>query len=76
MSKFKIENIERGSGIFAGSAGIFNWTGISFELSKKILNLCKERVNEDDILSKFYYRSNSINTQIFSWRLAVDWSIR
>jgi len=55
ISRFQLTKIEKGIGMFSGSALIFNWTGISFGLSKRILDLCKDRIDGDDIESRLYY---------------------
>ena len=70
ITKFKLETIESGPGFFAGSAVIFNWTGISFGLSRKILNLCENRIDSKDMLSRLYFEAVLLMNNF----LAGDWS--
>ena len=55
LTDFDLTKIEKGFAIFAGSGSLFSWTGISFRLSRKVLEFCKNKINEDDVKSKLMY---------------------
>jgi tetratricopeptide (TPR) repeat protein len=45
LSKYKIDTVENGVEILAGSSLMFSWSGISFGLSRKVLAFVKKKVN-------------------------------
>jgi len=55
LSKFDIEKIENGIGMWMSGSGLFAWSGISFRLSKKMLDYNKDHINENDYREVFYY---------------------
>jgi len=55
LSKFDITKIENGIGIWMSGSGLFSWTGISFKLSKKMLDYNKAIINKNDIKEVLYY---------------------
>ncbi|MGD2187574.1 MAG: hypothetical protein PVI71_15695, partial [Desulfobacterales bacterium] len=55
INKFDITQIENGFGMWISASGLFSWTGISFKLSKKILDYATEIIAQDKIKQVFYY---------------------
>ncbi|NIS16827.1 MAG: AAA family ATPase, partial [Phycisphaerae bacterium] len=55
LNKFDIAKIENGFGMWISASGLFSWTGISFKLSKKILDYAKTAIDKSDIKQIFYY---------------------
>lgn len=55
LTKFDIAKIENGVGMWMSASGLFSWTGISFKLSKKILQYNKDIINKNDIKQIFYH---------------------
>ncbi len=49
LTRFDLAGVTSGIGMFVGASTFFSFTGISFTLSRRILNLVKHRVNKDDI---------------------------
>jgi len=54
LSKFDIAKIENGFDMWVSASGLFSWTGISFKLSKRIVEYAKQVAQEDDIKQEFY----------------------
>ena len=55
LTRFDLTKSELGVGMFAGASNLFSFTGISFSLSRKIIGLLKNRVDDDDIRSFIIY---------------------
>jgi tetratricopeptide (TPR) repeat protein len=55
LTQFDLTKFELGIGMFAGASNLFSFTGISFGLSRKILDLLKGRVDKNDIKSFIIY---------------------
>jgi class 3 adenylate cyclase/tetratricopeptide (TPR) repeat protein len=55
INKFDITQIQNGFGMWISASGLFSWTGISFRLSKKILDFAKGIIVQDEIKQVFYY---------------------
>jgi class 3 adenylate cyclase/tetratricopeptide (TPR) repeat protein len=55
LTQFDLTKCELGIGMFAGASNLFSFTGISFGLSRKILDLLKGRVDENDVKSFIIY---------------------
>ena len=70
ISRFQLTKIETGFGMFAGSAIFFQWLGISFGLSRRILDFCKDRIDNDDMKSRLYYETSLMMHNF----LKGDWS--
>ena len=51
VTDFDLTKFESGIGMFVGASTLFAFTGVSFRLSRKILDLVKDRVDENDIKS-------------------------
>jgi len=57
------------TGYVAGFSIYFSWTAISFKLSRRILELVKDKIMENDFQSKFYYEQSRLvyDFQIGEW---------
>ena len=55
LTRFDLTKCELGIGMFAGASNLFSFTGISFGLSRKIIDLLKDRVDKNDIKSFIIY---------------------
>jgi tetratricopeptide (TPR) repeat protein len=55
-SKLDITKIQNGVSRYSGASALFSWTGISFRLSKKILDHVKGLINKDDSKEVLNYR--------------------
>ena len=55
LTSLDIARVENGVGIWMSASGLFSWSGISFRLSRKILEYCKNIVRQDDVRQKLYY---------------------
>jgi tetratricopeptide (TPR) repeat protein len=49
VTSFDLTKIELGFSLFVGASALFSFTGISFRLSRKILNLVKDRVDKQNV---------------------------
>jgi hypothetical protein len=55
LNQFDITQIENGFGMWVSASGLFSWTGVSFGISKKILQYAGDIINNKDIKQVFYY---------------------
>lgn len=55
LNKYDITKIENGIGIWVSGSGLFSWTGISFKLSKKMLDYNKAIIDKNDNKAVLYY---------------------
>ncbi|MHC4105309.1 MAG: hypothetical protein ACYSR9_10245, partial [Planctomycetota bacterium] len=55
VTKFDLAKFESAIGIFAGASSLFSFTGISFKLSRKILDVVRDKIDRDDIKSLIIY---------------------
>jgi class 3 adenylate cyclase/tetratricopeptide (TPR) repeat protein len=55
LTKFDLTKFELGFGMFAGASSLFSFSGISFRLSRRILDLVRDRVDRADIKSFIIY---------------------
>jgi len=55
LTQFDLTKCELGVGMFAGASNLFSFTGISFGLSRKILDFLKGKVDKNDIKSFIIY---------------------
>jgi class 3 adenylate cyclase/predicted ATPase len=55
VTKFDLAKFESAIGIFAGASSLFSFTGISFKLSRRILDVVQDRIDRDDIKSLIIY---------------------
>jgi tetratricopeptide (TPR) repeat protein len=56
LNKFDITKVKNGVSIYIASSFLFSITGISFKLSRKILDYTKDYISKDDIRSAFRFR--------------------
>ena len=70
LNKFDIARVENGVLIWITAGGFFSWTGISFKISKKILDYAKDIINKNDIRLLLYYDFLALVYNIF----AGNWS--
>jgi len=56
ISKFDFKKIETGPGIVVSYSTLFSWPGISFTLSRKILDFVKDKVDANDTKSTIFYK--------------------
>ena len=70
LNKFDIAKIENGVGIWLSTSGLFSWTGISFKISKKILDYMKDVIDKNDIKDLLYYNLFELLYNFFAgnWR--------
>jgi class 3 adenylate cyclase/tetratricopeptide (TPR) repeat protein len=55
ISRFNLSKFDLGIGLFIGASTIFSFSGISFRLSRKILDFVKNKIEKDDIKSLAIY---------------------
>jgi len=55
FTNFDLTHFESGIGMFVGASTFFSFTGISFRLSRKILDLVKDKIDKNDIKSFTIY---------------------
>lgn len=69
LSKFNIKRIENGVGMWISVSGLFSWTGISFKLSKKILENAKSFITEKSVKEVLFYDLFDLVYNVFkgSW---------
>lgn len=60
LVRFDLAKVENGIGILSGFSAILSFTGISFRLSRKVLNFSKDRLNKDDIKVILFYEMVSL----------------
>ena len=53
--KFDIRKIENGPPLYIGTSSLFSYGGISFKLSKKILESAKDILNKEDLIEQLIY---------------------
>ena len=55
VTNFDLKKFESGIGMFTGASTFFSFTGFSFKISRKILDLVKDRIEKNDIKSFTIY---------------------
>jgi len=55
LNRFNVAEIENGVRIWMSASGLFTWTGVSFKISKKILEHAKHIIDERDLRDLLYY---------------------
>ena len=55
VTNFDLKKFESAIGIFAGASSLFSFTGISFKLSRRVLDLVREKVDRNDARSFIIY---------------------
>jgi len=70
LTDFNLTRIEMGSGMFSGASVLFSFGGVSFTLSKRVLEVIKDKVDNSDFKSVVYYEF----AEIIHHFLAGSWS--
>jgi tetratricopeptide (TPR) repeat protein len=55
ISSFDLRKLKEGTGIFVGASALFAYSGISFRLSRKVLDTIKTRVDKNDVINYTMY---------------------
>jgi tetratricopeptide (TPR) repeat protein len=55
LNRFDITRIENGLGFWMSASGLFAWSGISFKLSKKILQYNEDNIDKNNVKQVFYH---------------------
>ena len=71
LTNFDLAKIENGTGMLASESAIFSWPGISFTLSRKVLDSVKDKIDKNDFKSVLYHRCSEF---IHNW-LIGDWAV-
>jgi hypothetical protein len=69
LSKFDMTKIETGPALIASMSTSFSWPGISFTLSKKVLDFAKDKIDMSDEKSVLIYK---VNDSFLSF-ISGDW---
>ncbi len=56
LVKLDISRVENGPAIFAAGSGLFSYTGISFDISRRILMRARDYIDENDAKSMLVYK--------------------
>jgi tetratricopeptide (TPR) repeat protein len=69
LTKFDVTKIEHGTGIMASMSAIFSYSGLSFNLSRRVLSLVKDKIDMSDVRSVLFYKCSEIchNSLSGSW---------
>jgi class 3 adenylate cyclase/tetratricopeptide (TPR) repeat protein len=66
LMKFDITKIENGAQLYIGGSIIFSFTGISFKISRKLLDYAKDHINKNDIKTALIYNCGAFIYNILS----------
>jgi tetratricopeptide (TPR) repeat protein len=66
LVSYDMTKVENGLGILAGYAAIFAWPGMSFTLSRKVLQVVEPRLRPDDLKPWIYFRFSEIIHHFFT----------
>jgi class 3 adenylate cyclase/tetratricopeptide (TPR) repeat protein len=66
VNKFDIENIENGVSMCTAGSGLFCFTGISFKISRKMLDIAKDFLNEKGIKPDIVYYHSRLLYNVLS----------
>ena len=70
LTNLDLEKVETGVGMLTGASCTFSWTGISFRLSGKILEVCKNKIDKIGVKSLHYEFAELLHNC-----LSGDWDI-
>ena len=75
MSAFDIRKFENGTGIFVTPSALFSYSGISFTLSRKVLDAIKGSVSQDDVRNYTIYEMAKTIHQFLGgyWKALKDY---
>ncbi|MFC1581042.1 adenylate/guanylate cyclase domain-containing protein [Thermodesulfobacteriota bacterium] len=70
VTKFDLTKFDLGIGLFVGASTLFSFTGMSYKLSRKILDLVKDRADKSHLKSYIIYDFSETMHQYFegSWK--------
>ncbi len=76
VTKFELSKFELGVGLFVGASTFFSFTGISFKLSRKIIDFVKDKVDKNDVKSFTVYDFSETLHHYFegNWRNINDYN--
>ena len=74
FTKFDSTKIDNGTGIMASMSGLFSWPGISFTLSRKVLDFVKDKIDMNDVKSVLYFKMFEFvhNGMTGTWQEDID----
>jgi class 3 adenylate cyclase/tetratricopeptide (TPR) repeat protein len=72
LSRFDLTRVENGVGMFASSGNLLAWTGFSYYLSRRVLRLLRDKIDDSEARTAISYRAAEI-THAF---LAGEWETR
>lgn len=72
LSRFDLRQVENGVGMFASSGNLLAWTGFSYYLSRRVLRLLADRIDDSEARTVISYRAAEITHAFF----AGEWSTR
>ncbi|MBC2713945.1 MAG: AAA family ATPase [Desulfobacteraceae bacterium] len=55
LSNFDLTKVENGVGMYGGASATFAWPGVSFRLSRKVLDFAKSKADKGDVKFKINY---------------------
>ena len=56
ITAFDLQGLENGTGLFVSASPLFSFSGISFRLSRRVLDFVKHRISRDDIRTYTIYK--------------------
>lgn len=71
LTNSELAEVDNGVGIFSMSSGLFCFSGISFRLSRKILEFVKDKVDKNDVKSLLFYEFSNMMHSFFTG----DWDM-
>jgi len=75
LSHSDLSKVDNGVGLYLLSSGVFCYSGISFHVSRKILEHPKDKIDKDNLISMLYYRLSAGMHYILegSWEKVADY---
>jgi class 3 adenylate cyclase/tetratricopeptide (TPR) repeat protein len=71
FNKFDPSKLESGIEFFVGISAMLTFSGLFFELSKRILELCKNRIDHNDVVSILWYERSQLMHNYYKG----DWNL-
>jgi tetratricopeptide (TPR) repeat protein len=72
FTKFDLTKTEYGYGAFGGCSTIFSLSGISFRLSRKMLEFSKDKINKNDVKSVLQYEFAKVMHNLVTGNWGAD----
>jgi class 3 adenylate cyclase/tetratricopeptide (TPR) repeat protein len=66
LSRYPVREVENGFGIWMSASGLFSWSGLSFQISRKILGYVSDNIIESDTKDLIYYNLFDILYKYFT----------